>query len=150
MTEPASEQQAQAQPQSGAYPPVPQAPGGGVGQWGPPGKPRPIGTSILLAIVTLGIYCLVWTYKTHEEIKRHSGEGVGGLLGLILYIFVGIVTPFLIANEVEKMLHKAGRPSKVSTKTGFWILIPLIGAFIWFPKVQGQLNEYWQSIGAQG
>jgi hypothetical protein len=149
MTEqPANEQQTPAAAQPGATPPVPQAPYGAVAQWGQPGKPRSIGTSILLAIVTLGIYALVWTYKTHEEIKQHSGDGVGGLLGFIIYFFVAPVTFFLLPSEVEKMLRKAGRPSKVSAKTGFWILLPLLGPFIWFAKVQGQLNEYWQSLGA--
>lgn len=45
---------------------------------GPLGTPRGIGACIGLAIVTLGIYTFVWTWKTHEEIKRHSGIGVGG------------------------------------------------------------------------
>ena len=45
---------------------------------GPLGKPRGIGVCILLAIVTLGIYTFVWTWKTHDEIKSHSGIGVGG------------------------------------------------------------------------
>jgi hypothetical protein len=151
MTEPTSEQQqGQAQSQPGAYPPVPQAPGGAVGQWGPPGKPRSIGTSILLAIVTLGIYTYVWTWKTHEEVKQHSGIGVGGAVGFLIYFVVGPVTFFLLPNEIEKMLRQAGRPSRVSTKTGFWVLLPLIGSIVWFVKVQGQLNEYWESLGARG
>ena len=148
--QPTNEQQTPPATQPAAYPPAPQAPGGGVAQWGPPGKPRSIGTSILLAIVTLGIYTFVWTWMTHEEIKKHSGQGVGGPLGFVLYFVLSPVTWFLLPNEVEKMLRQAGRPSRVSAKTGFWILLPLIGPFIWFPKVQGQLNEYWRSIGAQG
>lgn len=49
-------------------------------------QPRNIGTSILLAIVTLEIYTFVWTYKRHQEMKEHSGEGVGGVLSLVIYI----------------------------------------------------------------
>ena len=41
--------------------------------YGPPGPVRGIGMSILLAIVTLGIYTYVWTWKTHAELKRHTG-----------------------------------------------------------------------------
>ena len=114
------------------------------------GETRSIGKSILLAFVTLGIYCVYWTYKTHEEIKLRSGQGLGGGIGLLLYIVVGVATPFLIAAEVKTMLEGDGRESRVSAVTGCWILLPLAGPFIWFAKVQGQLNDYWRSLGATG
>ena len=114
------------------------------------GETRSIGLSILLAIVTLGIYCLYWTYKTHEEIKLRSGQGLGGGLGLLLYVLAGIATPFVVAAEVKTMLEGDGRRSRVSAVTGCWILLPLAGPFIWFAKVQGQLNDYWRSLGASG
>jgi hypothetical protein len=47
---------------------------------GPVGQTRGTGIAILLAIVTLGIYTLVWWYKTHEEMKRHTGQGIGGVV----------------------------------------------------------------------
>ena len=37
-------------------------------QRGPVGNTRSIGLSILWAVLTLGIYTVVWTYKTQEEI----------------------------------------------------------------------------------
>ena len=127
-----------------ATPPYAPVPSGRLGQ------PRSIGTSILLAIVTFGIYTYVWTYKTHEEIKQRSGQGLGGGIGLLIYVFVGIATPFVVGAEVEQLLEGDGRESRVSAMTGFWMLIPLVGPFIWFPKVQGQLNDYWRSLGAEG
>ena len=48
------------------------------GNAGPLGQPRGIAFGIVLFIVTFGIYGLYWTYKTHEEIRQHSGQGVGG------------------------------------------------------------------------
>ena len=51
---------------------------------GPVGQTRSIGLSILWAILTLGIYTFIWTYKTQEEIKRYSRNGVGGVLGLVI------------------------------------------------------------------
>ena len=48
---------------------------------GPLGQPRGIGFGILLFIVTLGIYSLYWVFKTQDEVKEHSGIGVGGVLG---------------------------------------------------------------------
>lgn len=130
-----------------AYPPQPPY-GTYPGPTGPLGRPRPIGMSILLAIVTLGIYCFVWVYQTQKEIKDHSGIGVGGGLGLLIYFLIGIVTIFLVPSEINEMMRLSSRESRVTGLTGFWALIPIAGAFIWFFKVQGQLNEYWESLGA--
>jgi Domain of unknown function (DUF4234) len=55
---------------------------------GPTGQPRGIGFGILIFIVTIGIYGLYWVYKTHEELKVHTGEGIGGVLGLVIYILI--------------------------------------------------------------
>jgi hypothetical protein len=133
-----------------AEPPAPAPPPYAPVATGQLGETRSVGLSILWAILTLGIYCFYWTYKTHDEIKRRSGQGLGGGIGLLIYVFVGIATPFIIGSEVKNMLEGDGRQSRVSAATGFWILIPLAGPFIWFPKVQGQLNEYWRSLGAPG
>ena len=103
---------------------------------------------ILLSIITLGIYALYWTYKTYEEMKDHSGEGLGGLVGLLLAIFCNIVTWFVLPSEVEKLYTRDGKTSPVSAVWGLWWLLPLIGAIIWFLKVQGALNDYWESKGA--
>jgi hypothetical protein len=32
--------------------------------------------------------------------------------------------------------------------TGLWILLPLVGWFVWIVKVQGALNRYWESHAA--
>lgn len=113
------------------------------------GKPRSIGVSILLAVVTLGIYTYVWTYLTHEEIKRHSGLGLGGVLGLVLYLVIWPVTLFAIAAEVRQLYERSGRTSPVHPLWGLWFLLPLIGMIVWFVRVQGALNEYWTSHGAR-
>ena len=78
---------------------------------GPLGQPRGIGFAILLAIVTLGIYTLYWVFKTQDEVKEHSGIGVGGVLGLVIYILISPITWFLIPSDVGKMPRRtAGRP----------------------------------------
>src|SRR5262245_60523364 len=69
-----------------AYPAVP-----AFGTAGPAGKVRNTGTCILLTIVTLGFYTWYWYYSTHEDMKRHTGTGIGGVVALILAIFVGVV-----------------------------------------------------------
>jgi Domain of unknown function (DUF4234) len=112
---------------------------------GPLGHPRGIGFAILMAIITIGIYTIYWVFKTQDEVKNHSGQGVGGVLGLVIYIVVSVVTWFLVPSEVGKMYVKDGRTAPFSGWTGLWLLLPIIGAFVWFIKIQGALNRYWES-----
>jgi hypothetical protein len=115
---------------------------------GPLGQRRGIGFGILLFIVTLTIYGWYWAYKTQEEMKQHTGDGLGGVLGLVIWILINPVSAFVIPSEVGKMYAKSGRVSPVSGWTGLW-LFPfgalVIPAIVWFVKVQGALNRYWES-----
>jgi hypothetical protein len=120
---------------------------------GPIGKVRSTGTCILLMIVTLGIYGWVWYFKTHDEMKRHSGDGLGGGVALVLGIFVGVVMPFFTSHEVGKLYERRGWKPPVSAVTGLWALLLgwffFVGAIVWFVKTNGALNAYWRSLGAQ-
>jgi hypothetical protein len=115
---------------------------------GPVGKPRSPLAVLLLSIITVGIYGLYYYYKTFQEMKEYSGEGIGGVLGLILAMFCGIVVVFLLPAEVGNLYTKEGQPAPVSAMTGFWVLLPLIGGLILLWKVQGRLNDFWRSHGA--
>ena len=118
-------------------------------QRGPVGQTRSIGLSILWAVVTLGIYTFVWTYKTQEEMRRYSRNGVGGVVGLVIYIIISPVTYFIVPSEVRYMYEDLdGGKSPVSGIYGLWFLLPLVGSLIWFVQVQGALNRYWESKGA--
>jgi hypothetical protein len=117
---------------------------------GPPGPIRSVGTCILLAIVTLGIYTFVWVWKTHDEIKNHSGNGIGGPIGFVIYLLVSPVTWFIVPMEIRDMMARNGQTSRVTPIWGLWFLLPIIGAFVWFIRVQEQLNDYWRSVGALG
>jgi Domain of unknown function (DUF4234) len=113
------------------------------------GNTRSIPLSILWAVLTLGIYTFIWTYKTQEEIKRYSGNGVGGVLGLVIYILISPVTFFIVPSEVRYMYEDLdGGHSPVRGIYGLWFLLPLIGPLVWFIQVQGALNRYWQGKGA--
>jgi ABC-type cobalamin transport system permease subunit len=115
---------------------------------GPLGHTRSVGLSILWAILTLGIYPLVWTYRTQEEIKRYSGNGIGGVLGLVIVIVISPVTYFVVPSEVRHMYEDLdGGTSPVRGWTGLWLLLPLVGSIVWFVKVQRALNRYWESKG---
>ncbi len=118
----------------------------------PIGKVRNTGTCILLTIVTLGIYTLYWYYATHEEMKRHSGLGIGGVAGLLLGFFIGFVMPFLSSSEVGGLYERRGQARPVSALTGLWALLLgwffFVGLIVWFVKTNGALNAYWRSLGA--
>lgn len=109
------------------------------------GKRRKIGMQVLISVVTLGVYGIYWAYISHDEVKRYSNDGVGGVVGAIIYVFVGIVTLFLLPIEIQRMYERDGQESPVSAKTAFWILLFGIP---WYVKVQGALNNYWESKGA--
>jgi hypothetical protein len=114
------------------------------------GRTTSPGQQILLTIVTLGIWAYVWVYRTHEDIKLYTGEGVGGGLGTVLFFFLSPVTYFLIPNEIETKLYgRDGVESPVRTIQGLWFLLPLVGSLIWYIKMQRALNDYWVSKGAE-
>jgi uncharacterized protein DUF4234 len=107
------------------------------------------GLVILLTIVTCGIWGAVWTYRTNEDLKQYNGDGIGGALGIVIYLLLSVVLMFTIPSEIEKMYQRDGRESPVSTLWGLWFLLPLIGNIIWYVQVQKALNEFWLSKGSQ-
>jgi hypothetical protein len=153
---PVGPEQADAGP-GDAPPPVPAA---------PPAPPPPVvsygqvpptlnevyykaGINILLTIITCGIWFCVYAYRTHGDLKRYKGDGLGEVPGLLLGLFISPVVMFTIPYETEQMYQREGRQSPVSTLWGLWFLLPFIGWIIWYPKVQRALNEFWISKGSQ-
>ena len=112
--------------------------------WGPKGKVREPVAVMVFSIITLGIYYLVWSYKVFHENKEFSGAGVGGVIGLILAFFLGIVNWFLLPSETGTIYERMGREKPVRGVTGFWNLIPIVGFFIWVWKVQSAMNRIYE------
>ncbi len=112
------------------------------------GKPRGVAFVIIIGLLTLGLYFLYWAYKTGEEIKGYSGEGLGGVLWLVIWMVAGIVMIFVAPSEVGKLYSREGQEPPVTGKTGFWMLLPLVGYIVWVVKVQGALSRFWTSKGA--
>ena len=118
------------------------------GNTGPLGQPRGIGFGIFMFIITLGIYSLYWVYKTQEEVKQHSGDGIGGVLGLVIWLVISAVSAFVIPSEIGRMYQKDGRQPPITGMTGLWLFpfgFLIIPAIVWFVKVQGSLNTYWEA-----
>ena len=141
-------------PEFGRVPPEPAyvTEGALIPATGPIGEIRKTGTCVLLTVVTLGFYSWYWYYKTHDEMKRHTGDGLGGGIALLLAILVGIVMPFLNSHEVGKLYERRGQAQPVSAVTGLWFLLLgwffFVGAIVWFVKTNRALNDYWESQGA--
>ena len=113
----------------------------------PIGKPRSVGLTILVTIVTLGIWTWVWSYMNGEELKTYRREGLGGVGYLLITIFISPITMFLMANEVENMYLAEHEQPRITTLWGLWFLLPLIGNIIWYVRIQGAINEFWQARG---
>lgn len=109
----------------------------------PKGIQRNVVWVVIFSIITLGIYSLYWTYKSFQELKDSTGQGIGGLLALVIAIFFYIIDMFLLPNEIEKAHDDNGTESTVTALTGLWFLLPLIGWIVWVVKVQGSLNDLW-------
>jgi len=159
MSDPAGQYDPNARQQQQPY-------GGGQPAYGGGGQPAPTaggryvppsldeiwyktGVNIALAIVTCGLWSVAWSYRTHDDLQKHNGEGIGGVLALVLGLFVGIALGFTVPMEIEKSYNRNGWPSPVKTTDGLWLLLPLVGPFIWYPKMQAALNSYWISQGSQ-
>ncbi len=143
--QPEPQQQPQAQPVGyGAAPPA--------GRYVPPTldeiwyKATP---NMLLFAVTCGLWGAAWAYRTHDDLQKHNGQGLGGAIGLVLGLLASIVIGFTVPMELEKAYNRNGWQSPVKATDGLYLLIPLAGPFIWYPKVQAALNSYWVSQGSR-
>jgi hypothetical protein len=58
------------------------------------------------------------------------------------------VTIFLIPSDVGKLYKADGREAPMTGWTGLWQFLPIVGQIVWFVKVQGALNRYWDSKAA--
>ena len=115
------------------------------------GRPRGIGFGIFLFIITFSFYGWYWAYKTQEELKQHTDEGLGGVVGLVVWILLSPVTGYTIPSEIGNMYAKDGRDKPMTGWTGLWYFpgyLLIVPAIVWFVKVQGALNRYWESKGA--
>ena len=89
---------------------------------GPLGQKRGVAFVILIGIVTFGIYWLYWVFKTQEEMKQRTGQGLGGVLGLVIWIVVAPVSAFVIPSELGNMYAGDGSRKPVTGWTGLWLL----------------------------
>jgi len=112
------------------------------------GKIRNPWAVIGLTIITCGLYHWYWFYMTFQEMEDYSGQGIGGLAALLFAFICSFINIFVEPIEIASLYETDGRKSPVSFTTGFWILLPILGLFIWIFKIQRALNGFWESKGA--
>jgi hypothetical protein len=97
---------------------------------GPPGRIRGTGVSVLLFVVTFGIYGYVYNYQVHDEMKRHSGRGIGGGVALLLTFLANVAMPFLTPHEVGNLYERKGQRPPVKAFVGLWTLVPMGAMYV--------------------
>src|SRR3954469_23092494 len=68
------------------------------------GNRRPTWFVVVMSIITFGIYTLYWLYKSFAEVRRVRGQGVSGVVGLLLCFVV--VGQFLLPAYVGRMYRE--------------------------------------------
>jgi drug/metabolite transporter (DMT)-like permease len=109
----------------------------------------------LLGIVTLGVYSLVWYYKTNNELRNY-GENVDptiALLAITLGWFI-IVPPFVSYYRTAERILRAQERSGTGER-----IVPVLSLLLWLvhfgmpfalPYNQSQLNKAWDALAAAG
>jgi hypothetical protein len=110
---------------------------------------RPWAT-FFLALVTLGIYYLVWYYKINRELRDY-GVGTSPLTSLLAITLGGllIVPPFVsfwnTLGRIQEAERKAGSETAISRGLGLVLyLVALIFLPFEIPYIQEHLNYVWK------
>jgi uncharacterized protein DUF4234 len=109
----------------------------------------------VLAIVTLGIYYLVWYYKVNRELRDAAGIDVDPFVAL-LAITIGwliIVPPFVswyrTFERIQQAQRQAGLTSEVNPILGFILyLVALYFLPVELLYAQDELNKLWRARSA--
>ncbi len=113
---------------------------------------RGVAFDIVLFVITFGLYGWYWAYKTQKRMKQRTGVGLGGALGLVVWILALPVSAFVIPSEVRKMHERDGKEAPVRGWTGLWLFplgVLIVPAIVWFVKVQRGLNRYWETVSPE-
>ena len=104
-------------------------------------------TSLLLVFSTLG-----WGVRVQEPTAPYWELMVlaflAGIGYLVITLLISPVTMFLMAGEVEQLYRREGKEPPITTIWGLWFLLPIVGLFIWYIRIQKSLNDYWVAHGA--
>ena len=78
-------------------------------------------------------------------------QAVRGLYEQMARIVISPVMAFVTPSEVGKMYARDGQEPPMTGWTGLWLFpgaFLIVPAIVWFVKIQGALNRYWEGKGA--
>lgn len=113
------------------------------------GKKRNPVVTLLLMIVTFGIYFFVWFYKANTELKPLSRQtwSVGLWTFLILIPIAGIVSLWMMADNVFAARSARNVPGMGKVAMFLLLFLPLVN-LIGIPLVQSEMNKVWGGMPA--
>ena len=122
------------------------------------GKKRSVIATILLSIITLGIYYLVWLYNIFTEADLYcegrvditSGAAAVGFLFIPLFnVIWAIMLWYKTPGLLTKMQEADGVAENRIKHYGYygWLYpIPVVGVILWIFMVQSAFNQYWDRV----
>lgn len=113
---------------------------------------RNVGISILLSLVTCGIYSIYWFIKLTDEANYLSGEmsTSGGLAFLFSLVTCGIYSIFWAYNIGKKMMEAQRKAGMIPNDNSIlYIILSVLGLqIVVFAIVQSDINNLSGNINA--
>lgn len=110
-------------------------------------KEKNIVVSILLTIVTCGIYGIIWMLNITEDvdtISENPNKRSGGMVILLTIVTCGIYSFYWWYKNGE-LLEQAGKNSNVSTNSSavLYLILSIVGlSIVNYVLVQADINKY--------
>lgn len=105
---------------------------------------RDIVLSVILSIITCGIYKLYWVYKVSSELENEGQTGgLDGAIILLLCIFTGSIGFLLFAMYADANVNaiKARRGLPVVDNKAVWMILGFMIPIVLIPLVQSEINN---------
>ena len=115
-----------------------------------PGFERSIATSVILTIVTCGIYGLIWFYAVGKDLRDNLGRedpnpGMDILLMFLTCGIWGIYMTYKYPTLINEMAQRRGLPVNESLP----LISVLLGVFglsiVSIAMMQAEMNKIWQA-----
>lgn len=120
---------------------------------GPLGETRDVIVTMILIVVTCGIYWFIWMYKTANDINQHGGrETLNPTLDLVLCLVTCGIWSIVVGYKYAQALYamqtaegvQASDHSSACLLLGLLAIIGVPGGLIVPMILQGELNRHWE------
>ena len=115
-----------------------------------PGFERSIATSVILSLVTCGIYAIIWIHAIGKDIRNNLNrdDPNPNMDVLLMFVTCGIWSIYMLykyPTMINEMLQRRGLPANESLPL-ISVLLGVFGAgFVSIAMMQSELNKLWQA-----